>query len=38
MGQPERAATVVRIDVFILTVLSEAPGDTSSALQRSSEE
>lgn len=34
----KRAVTFVHIDVFILTVLNETPGDTFSALQRSTEE
>lgn len=34
----KKAVTFVHIDVFILTVLNEAPGDTFSALQRSTEE
>lgn len=36
IGQQKRA--LVHTDVFILTVLNEAPGDTFLALQRSSEE
>lgn len=37
-GQPAGAATLVHIDVFILTVQSEGPGDTFPALERSREE
>lgn len=36
--EKKKAVSFVRIDVFILTVLNEAPGDTFSALQRSTEE
>jgi len=35
---PQKMAASVHIDVSILTVLNEAPGDTFSALQRSTEE